>query len=802
MGSALASSLALLASGPVLAQGATGAATPGAASTKHHAGKHPAATASRKTPTSAFRATAPAPTAASSTQVSDVVVVARDRAEKAQNVPLPISVVGGKTADREHIDRLQDFTEKVPNFLVFAENPRVSLVTIRGVGGTPSTDGAESGVGVIVDGVFLTHIGFVWLDYVDLQDVEVVRGPQGTLLGKNTTVGAVIVNTQLPSFARQTSIETTVGNYGHAQVKINTTGPISDTLAYRVTFYGDRTNGYTENLYNGEGILNSNRFGVRGQLLWTPTAQFSDRLIVEHYQTHEINNYSPPAVDPAGNWTKLLEGVFHYTPSFNIWGPADQDTLGAANQRIEGISNTINWQVLGDHELTAISAWRQLHFVPQNDGDASPFPIWSGPAFDVGVNQYSQEIRLASPTNQKLQYTLGFYGLREQVWSTNNEDFYQDAAEFFGPALVGVPAYETHPGLYTLNGSYTQAGKAFTTSLAGFGQATYHVTDKFDITGGFRDTQEWKDGSDALAYNGTGTLGVPLAGALGGLGYVSGSQANNAIGWLFNPSYKFNEHILTYFSVAQGEKSGAINTAANGKTIPLFVGPEHATDFELGTKTNWFDNRVQFNVNLYWSEIRDFQGTALISTGATATAALTNIPLVRERGVEVEGRASPIENLWITYSGDFNDARYVSYSNAPAPIETGLSSIDLSGKQIIGAPRYSVQGGLYYEHPLGPAFSTLGYRQGITGFAWVNENWRSTVNVANYSVYTWQHGFALTNLGIGFHTDDNIFSAQLWARNLLDYRYVVAYAPGTVLSPYQAYLGDPRTFGLTLKTVF
>ncbi len=91
----------------------------------------------------------------------------------------------------------------------------------------------------------------------------------------------------------------------------------------------------------------------------------------------------------------------------------------------------------------------------------------------------------------------------------------------------------------------------------------------------------------------------------------------------------------------------------------------------------------------------------MINTGVTTTAALTNIPLVRERGVEVEGRASPIENLWITYSGDFNDARYVSYSNAPAPIETGLSSIDLSGKQIIGAPRYSVQGGLYYEHPLG-----------------------------------------------------------------------------------------------------
>ncbi len=291
-----------------------------------------------------------------------------------------------------------------------------------------------------------------------------------------------------------------------------TTGPINDQLAYRVTFYGDRTNGYSENLYNGQGVLNSDRFGVRGQLLWTPTAQFSDRLIVEHYQTHEINNYSPPSVDPKGNWTALLNATSlitnraRYKPSFNIWGPADQDTLGPSNQRIEGISNTINWQVLGGHELTAISAWRQLHFRPTTT--ATRRRCRSGPVRPLTWASINIRRRSGSPRRRGRGSNIRSASmvLREQVWSTNNEDFYQDAATFFGLGL-GAPGG-------TLNGSYTQAGKAFTTSLAGFGQATYHVTDKFDITGGFRDTQEWKDGSDALAYNGTGTLGVPLASAL------------------------------------------------------------------------------------------------------------------------------------------------------------------------------------------------------------------------------------------------------------------------------------------------
>lgn len=831
LGSAFLSSFGLTMAEPSLAQDTSSSPPAPTATTSAHPTKPKHHATAPTHSTAAQNTAAPAQGAAASAQVADVVVVARDRAEKAQNVPLPISVVGGKTADREHEERLQDFSEKVPNFTVFAENPRVSSLQIRGVGGDASNDGSESAVGVIVDGVFLTHVGFVWLDLVDLQDVEIVRGPQGTLLGKNTTVGAVIINTQLPSFVRQTSFETTVGNYGHVQTKINTTGPINDQFAYRVTFYGDRTNGYAENLYNGQGLLNSNRFGVRGQLLWTPTAQFSDRLILEHYGAQERNNFNPPLADPTtylqsglprAGWTSHLAGL-GYTPTYNIWGNGDLDTLGPEQQRTEGISNTINWQTFANHTLTAITAWRQFHFVPDNDSDDTPLPIF-GSGYDVDVNQYSQEIRLASPTNQRLEYTLGFYSLREQVWSTDITNFYSDASAFFlSPAL---------PSLVLNNAQYEAAGTAFTTSLAGFGQATYHVTDRFDITGGFRDTQEWKQGSDTYGIYGGTPLTGPLApyaiyraslvSGLGGTGSVSGEEATNSIGWLFNPSYKVNEHILTYFSVAQGEKSGAINTGAHEATssttaIPLFVAPERSTDFELGTKTNWFDNRVIFNANLYWNDIIDYQGLA-VTNGTTnsgssiVSAYLTNIPHVRLRGVELEGRASPADGLWLTYNGAFNDARYVSYPNAPPPVElaynatsnpTGVTSVDLSGKQVIGAPAWTAQGGVYYERSLGPAFRAIGYNRGIIGFVWANESWRSTVSLNNpYSAYGWQHGFALTNLGIGFHTDDDIFSAQLWARNLLDYRYLIAVAPASTYTPYAAYLGDPRTFGLTLKTVF
>ncbi len=217
----------------------------------------------------------PAPAAAASAgpsnaNVEEVTVTARLREEKAQDVPLPVSVVGGKTANVQLLDRLQDLATKVPNFVPYITNPRTSAMAIRGITGiSGGADGSESATGFIVDNVFFTHVGFQWANYVDLQSFEVARGPQGTLLGKNTTVGAVIIHTQLPSFDPSATFETSFGNYNHIIERLNVTGPIiPDTLAARATFYLDKSDGWIHDQVSGAGLLEQQSLGrARSALL-------------------------------------------------------------------------------------------------------------------------------------------------------------------------------------------------------------------------------------------------------------------------------------------------------------------------------------------------------------------------------------------------------------------------------------------------------------------------------------------------------------------------------------------------------
>ena len=184
--------------------------------------------------------------------VEEVVVTVRRRTEKLQDVPITVSAIGGQTLAEERLDRVADYAAKIANFNALQQNTRVSTLTIRGVGGNANSDGSEAGVGLIVDNVFFTHPGFSWLDFVDLESVELARGPQGTLLGKNTTIGALVVTTKRPSFTPEGQVSATIANHERYQVRANVSGPlIGDQLAGRLTFYRDVGGGFITNKFDG-----------------------------------------------------------------------------------------------------------------------------------------------------------------------------------------------------------------------------------------------------------------------------------------------------------------------------------------------------------------------------------------------------------------------------------------------------------------------------------------------------------------------------------------------------------------------
>lgn len=796
-------------------------------------------------------AAAAAAAAAASAQVEDVKVTARQREEKAQDVPLPVSVVGPKTQERERLERMQDFAQKVPNFIPSINNPRTSAMSIRGISGiSGGADGSESAVGLIVDNVFYTHVGFQWADFVDLQSFEVARGPQGTLLGKNTTVGAVVIRTQLPSFVRSATYEQTFGNYNRFIEKLNVTGPIiDDKLAGRVTFYFDKGDGWIQNQFNSQKLLDNNRWGVRGQLLYVGD-NFTDRLIFDRLRSDENNNYGAVIGNSFPLWANgatarlysqnLASRLRWPVLSFDPYKPY-LTRLGKLDQRTHGLSNEINYTI-GENTLTAVSAWREFVLHPRNSTGNQLTDISSN-AYDVYVDQYSHETRLASPSGQTLEWTVGNYNLYEKIWSYNHVDYGSQANQWFQNNFNASPY-----GLWGLE--YRNDGKARTFSTALFGQATWHIDEQWALTFGLRDTFEIRGGSDFGWIKGISSVNqiAAVRTATGGTSYFdTGGQekSNNSLSGLFNPSYRYNENVMVYGSTARGEKSGAINTqalpildsAGNFKAWqPLITKPETSWDYELGAKTNWLDGKLILNANFYWNDIYNFQ-SVLVNTDYTDVTGvplrknfLGNIGHVRLRGFEWDGRWSPIERLWLTFSGALTEARYIDYAKAAPPQEwtwpaganaggvgifRGLpapSYISLSGKPITGGvsgnnpvPRVSFNVGFNHEYPLGAIFSDFGpgYQVPVTLFSYANASWRDKTQLSSpVSVYPiFQPAYALVNAGVGLKTEDETYSANLWVRNLLDERVVVAQTIGspTAASTATFAADNPRTYGVTLR---
>ena len=761
------------------------------------------------------------------TPASEITVIARHRKERLQEVPLAISAVGGKELGAEHLERVADYTFKVPNFSALQQNTRVSGLFIRGLGGNASNDGAEGGVGLIVDDVVFTHVGFSWLDFVDLDGIEVVRGPQGTLLGKNTTVGAVIVKTQKPSFDPSVHVSATYGHNDLYQIRANATGPlIADKLAFRLTAATSQGGGWTTNAHNGVKLLNHDRWSVRGQLYYTPSSDVTDRLIVEHYETHEYNNFYPAIGDVnsnlkldgtvysarAGSWTNKLANLFGYTPSFKAPFNANLDTQGRLSSKVDGVSNELTWD-LGGPTLTSISAYRRLNFAPHNDSDYTPLPIDNG-GYLVDVKQYSQEFRVASKKGGFLDWTLGAYYLQEDLNSTNFTTFYADATQFLSNNAAA-------PSAALNGGTYYKAGQLAVDSVAGFGQATLNITKRFTITGGLRYTEERKAATVTGSFTGPVVTGAALGtrnailnqlggtASGGGVYQISNEATNGSLAWLVNPAYRVTDNVLLYASASYGVKSGAANTAAGANQAGVvLIQPEKSLDYEAGVKTTWLNGKGVVNLNFYNDTITNYQDSQVDTSNPLLGSYLANVGKVRLRGLELETSLSPVKGVTVYFNSAYNDAKYLSYDNAPAPIEyqaylaqpsqenvaASATYLSLTGYQIRNAPKWVAQGGLNAEEPIGHNLLASGY---------IDASYRSTAALLNpRSALGWQHAYTLLNAGIGLRTEDKAWSLQVWSKNLTNKRYATAFAAATANTPLLQVFGDPRTFGATVSHTF
>ncbi|WP_034085961.1 TonB-dependent receptor, partial [Pseudomonas aeruginosa] len=552
-------------------------------------------------PASAADAPAPAeeaPPLASSvpdkadTALGKVTVTARRREEDSQKVPTPITVLGGETLEAQRISRVQDLQQVLPSVNVAYIHARQSSVAVRGIGNNPASDGLEGSAGIYLDNVYLGRPGMAVFDLLDIEQLELLRGPQGTLFGKNTTAGVLNISTRAPTFTAERTVEVSGGQDGYFQGRGTVSGPLGETLAGRLSAYRTRDDGYIKNIHDDNYLNGGERQGARGQLLFEPNEDFSLRWIAD-YNEEDSSNGSMVVYGAAERFWQRAALV----GASPLRDPQRRKVNINGRQHVSvhqgGSSLEANWNLAGGYRLTSISAYRYWHFTPANDEQLNVSAI-NDTGVEVHDRQFSQEIRLASPTGGAFDYVVGAYAFRQNL---GNKTFTS-----YGPL---ADLYLLGANLGALNDTYSKAnGKIETDSFALFAQGTWHLTERLDFTAGLRGTYEEKNAKvERFApLGGAAVGGVGAAVRNGQLGaYDSGdlSQYNFAPSALLSLSYQFSDDLLGYASLSHGEKSGGVNlavgSAPSAGADSLLVGPERANDAELGLKSTLFDRRLLLN---------------------------------------------------------------------------------------------------------------------------------------------------------------------------------------------------------------
>jgi iron complex outermembrane receptor protein len=722
--------------------------------------------------------------------LENVTVTARRREENAQDVPIPIAAVTGAALESFGQFRLEELNQRLPSTNVFFQNPRQTSIAVRGLGNNLANDALESSVGVYLDNVYLGRPGMANLDLIDIEQVALLRGPQGTLFGKNTTAGVLNISTRRPTFEPEAIVESSVGNDSYWQVRGAFSGPLTQTFAARVSAAKTSRDGYIKAPLLGTELNETQREGVRAQLLWQPSENFDLRLIAD-YNREDSDCCAGVIKDLGPNNGAAYLARIAATGAIYQFDPDYATVYINSYQHMSvdqgGYSAETNWN-LGFGKLTSITAYRYWEFEPFNDADGTSLSAILTAAQLVDDEQWSQEIRWASPSGETIEYVAGLYYFYQTQSNLQRTQYGPDAGLWLLRPQFNDGYSATEASLHTRSGSL-------------FAQATWNVTDQLSFTGGLRGTTEQKNTSvHRLTPTGPNPAIVTLLPE-----YISGDleRTDDNVSALVSASYKFTPDVLTYVSVSRGSKSGGINpavppTVAGGLPIneSLFIEPETATDYELGVKTSFWGNRVQLNSNLYWIDVKDYQAARSAIINGVSTQTLGNIGGVRSRGVEAEISAAPAAGLSIALAASYNDAEYVDYKNAPCPAERAPATIcDLTGEGVHLAPKWIVNPSVSYERPIG----------GLTAFTNVNYAWRSEFyGSSDSSQLTWLDAYGVLNARVGVRGalgTDNEWSVALWANNALDEAYFQSLNRGAS-GEYAGYPGMARTYGATVRVDF
>lgn len=759
----------------------------------------------------AQEAPAPAPADAETTQggIEDIVVTARRTSEVAQTIPIAITAFGAQQLTDANVEGIADIAKQTPNFFVqtSSADPTGVLLTIRGQSQQDSILTIESPIGVYVDGVNYIRSSNLETALFDTERVEVLRGPQGTLFGKNTTGGAINITTRQPDLSG-------VGGYVQASGATHDRYDIgavfnlpvvTDKLGVRLVGRWLDNGSLGINGLN-QGIGGREQIAFRANTLFTPNDAVSWAISADYTRTKGDGPVSKlafvsPFPSPAAGTPNPAPALIDIAISQGILNPAlladpvangpaigaalaqartlfaglvdrrgfyDNDATGAQGiyARTYGVSSNLAVELTPNLSFRSISAARWLKRWLDVDLDSSPFPLLEA-SLSSRAKNLSQEFQFSGNVGQSLDWIVGAY-------------FNEETGRDFSRATALGTINATNPNITD--------GFVKNSSWAVFGQFNYDLTDALRFTGGLRWTEESKELRSFNRSSGGAVCNIPPALQLGGTCQAVFKDGFSDYSYLASVDWTLRPGLLVYARTARSFKGGGQNLRGTGSADSFAAfAPETVTDYEVGTKADLFDRRLRINAAIFQANYSDIQRTIVqASPGGAIVSLVTNAARARIRGGELEVTAIPLDGLTLSGSVGVNDAKYLDFTDV-----TGDRS-----NEPFQFPKYSYRLGATYAAPLD--FGELRLS--------VDWTWRSATQLVGSAIYRdslRQPAYGL--LGARASIDIESINSQIaiFATNLTGKRYAVSAVQfDNSLGFNSLYAGEPRVIGVQLTTRF
>lgn len=703
--------------------------------------------------------------------LEEIIVTAQRRGEDLQTVPVAVTALTAEALADSGITDSQQLYQVTPGLVTYRTS-NAGTVVLRGVGTFVGSLSDENAVATYIDGVYISSFSGALYSFNNIERVEVLRGPQGTLFGRNATGGVIQVITKDPQQEPSADITAGYGNYDTVESTFYGTAGIASNLAADLAIhYEDQGEGWGTNVFNGRDAHVESNLNLRSKWRLSIGADTTATLAVD-YSRYETDSGHESRAFPG----QVLTDGSGYPGFYNV--NADADFLSLTKQG--GVALTV------DHDfswarLVSISAWREYVDTAIADQDGTPSDVFRG-RLDTEVRTWTQELQLLSPESAAVSWVAGLYYLDTEA---TVDPFIGSGA---GATMSGAYAPPGPPPPFTAQ--YIKiAGEQSVTSYAAFGQVTFPIVSDTNLSLGARYT------SDEREIENASSVGVLTPGGIvelipPGGGPFTQDASFDEVTYRIALDHQFTPSIMGYVLYSRGFKGGFFNDFAPGEPA---VDPETLDDYEAGIKSEWLDDRLRLNLSGFYYDFQDIQLSILTAGGLLNT---TNAAGATARGAELEFQAIPLEHLSLRGGISYTETEFTDFPNAlflvPNPLFPLIPLVNLptsqnaAGNEMPYSPRWAANVGAAYEIPTKMGTWTLAatysYNDGYFGGI------ENTTKLPS---------FGIVNASINLRSPDGAIGARLWANNLLDEQYLTR-AASSAFGNY-ATPGAPLTFGASLS---